>query len=291
MEPFSIDSKTSLLCLIGWPIKHSMSPIMHNAVLQKLKLNYVYLAFNVKKEELKPAINGIKALDIKGVNITIPHKETIIPYLDEIDPLAAKIGAVNTIKKRSGVLIGKNTDAEGAKKSLLDARCILSGKNVLVLGAGGASRAVCFALADEVDKIFIANRTEKRALSLAKQINKKTDGIAEGHSNIKPILERLISNSQILINTTPIGMHPKTDEMPLPENMLHRNLFVFDVIYNPLKTKLLKKAEKKGCRILGGLDMLVNQGAIAFEYWTGKTPDIHLMKTIILEYLEENNAR
>ncbi|MBD3214215.1 MAG: shikimate dehydrogenase [Candidatus Lokiarchaeota archaeon] len=291
MEPFSIDSKTSLLCLIGWPIKHSMSPIMHNAVLQKLKLNYVYLAFNVKKEELKPAINGIKALDIKGVNITIPHKETIIPYLDEIDPLAAKIGAVNTIKKKNGVLIGKNTDAEGAKKSLLDEGCTLSGKNVLVLGAGGASRAVCFALADDVDKIFIANRTEKRALSLAKQINKKTDGIAEGHSNTKPILERLISNSQILINTTPIGMHPKTDEMPLPENMLHRNLFVFDAIYNPLKTKLLKKAEKKGCRILGGLDMLVNQGALAFEYWTGKTPDTHLMKTIILEYLEENNAR
>lgn len=291
MEPFSIDSKTSLLCLIGWPIRHSMSPIMHNAVLQKLKLNYVYLAFNVKKEGLKPAIYGIKALDIKGVNITIPHKETIIPYLDEIDPLAAKIGAVNTIKKNSGVLIGKNTDAEGAKKSLIDAGCTLSGRNVLVLGAGGASRAVCFALTDEVDKIFIANRTEKRALSLAKQINKKTDGIAEGYSNKKAVLETLISNSQILINTTPIGMHPTTDELPLPENLLHEDLFVFDVVYNPLKTKLLKKAEEKGCRILGGLDMLVNQGALAFEWWTGKTPDTKLMKTKILDYLEETNVR
>jgi len=291
METFSINSQTNLLCLIGWPIDHSMSPIMHNAVIQELNLNYIYLAFNVKPEELKDAIRGIRSLNIKGVNVTIPHKENIIPYLDELDPLAARIGAVNTIKSINGVLKAKNTDAEASKKSLINGGCSLSGKNILVLGAGGAARAVSFALADDVEKIIITNRTKKRAISLAKEINKKTNGKAEAYSNEKSILKKFISDTHILINTTPVGMHPNIDEMPIPETLLHENLFVFDVIYNPLQTKLLKKAKRRGCEILGGLDMLVNQGALSFQWWTGKEPDISLMKTKIVEYLEEKNVR
>ncbi|MBD3256700.1 MAG: shikimate dehydrogenase, partial [Candidatus Lokiarchaeota archaeon] len=263
MKTFSINAQTSLLCLIGWPIEHSMSPIMHNTIIQKLNLNYVYLAFNVKPKKLKDAMRGIRSLNIKGVNITIPHKENIIPYLDELDPLAARIGAVNTIKSINGVLKAKNTDAEASKKSLINGGCSLSGKNVLVLGAGGAARAVSFALADEVEKIIITNRTKKRAISLAKEINKKTNGKAEAYSNEKSILKKFISDTHLLINTTPVGMHPNIDEMPIPETLLHENLFVFDVIYNPLQTKLLKKAKGRGCEILGGLDMLVNQGALS----------------------------
>lgn len=291
MGTFSINSQTSLFCLIGRPIEHSMSPIMHNAMIQKLNLNYVYLAFNVKPEKLKNAIRGIKAMNIKGVNVTIPYKESIMEYLDEIDPLAAKIGAVNTIKNKNGILKARNTDAEAAKKSLIDAGCSLSGKKVLILGAGGAARAVSFVIADEVEKIILSNRTEKRAISLAKEINDKTNGRAEGYSNERSILKKFIPDIQILINTTPVGMDPNIDNIPIPETILHKNLFIFDVIYNPLQTKLLKKAEAKGCEILGGLDMLVNQGAIAFQWWTGKEPDTKLMKTKILEFLEKKNVR
>ncbi|MFO7797338.1 MAG: shikimate dehydrogenase [Promethearchaeia archaeon] len=291
MENFNIDSQTNVLGLIGHPVQHSMSPIMHNAVIQKLNLKYIYLAFDVDPKNLKKAMSGIRALNIKGINVTIPYKQEIMKFVDEIDPLAKKIGAINTIKNVDGYLIARNTDTAGAKKSLKDAKCKFQGKNVLVLGAGGASRAICFALAEEANKIIISNRTEDKAISLAKEIKNKVNTDAEGYSNQKNILEKFIENVDILINTTPLGMYPKTNQIPLPEHLLIEDLFVFDVIYNPLKTKLLKVAEKKGCNILGGLDMLVNQGALAFEWWTGKEADINLMKTKITKYLESKNVR
>lgn len=291
METFPVDSRTRLLCLIGWPTEHSMSPIMHNATIQKMQLNYVYLAFNVTQDKLKGAIRGIKALDIKGINVTIPHKEKIMYFVDDVDPLAKKIGAVNTIKNVDGVLKAKNTDAAGSKKGLKDAGCEISGKNILILGAGGASRAVSFVLAEEANKIMISNRTKQRAVSLAEDIKKKTNIEVEAYSNEPSVLEKIIEDTHILINTTPIGMYPNINDLPLPENLIHKNLFVFDVIYNPLKTKLLKIAEKKGCEILGGLDMLINQGALAFQWWTGKDPDINLMKRAIINYLEKKDAR
>ncbi|TFF92286.1 MAG: shikimate dehydrogenase [Promethearchaeota archaeon] len=291
MENFNIDSQTSVLGLIGHPVEHSMSPIMHNAIIQKLNLKYVYLAFDVDPKNLKKAMSGIRGLNIKGINVTIPYKQQIMNFVDEIDPLAKKIGAINAIKNIDGYLIARNTDAAGAKKSLIDAKCKLQGKNILVLGAGGASRAISFALADEANKIIISNRTEDKAITLAKEIKNKMNTDAEGYSNQKNILEKLIENVDILINTTPLGMYPNTNKIPLPEHLLIKNLFVFDVIYNPLKTKLLKVAEKKGCNILGGLDMLVNQGALAFEWWTGKEADKNLMKTKITKYLEAKNVR
>ncbi|MBA7581588.1 Shikimate dehydrogenase (NADP(+)) [subsurface metagenome] len=280
-----ITARTNVLCIIGYPIEHSMSPIMHNAALKDQSLDYVYVAFNIPPNDLKNAVLGFKMLSIKGINVTIPYKENIIPYLDEIDPLAEKIGAVNTIKNEGKYLIGKNTDASGAKKALLDAGCEITGKKALILGAGGAAKAVSFALSEDLDVVYIANRTEKRAIKLAKDFTNKTAIKAVGKNMSINTLKNLVNDVDILINTTPLGMYPDIKESPISEEILHNNLFVFDIVYNPLETRLLKEARKIGCKTLGGLDMFVNQGGLAFEWWTGKKPNLNLMKEKVVEFL------
>lgn len=280
-----ITARTNVLCVIGHPIEHSMSPIMHNAALKDLFLDYVYVAFNIPPNDLKKAVLGFKMFSIKGINVTIPHKEIIIPYLDEIDPLAEKIGAVNTIKNEGKYLIGKNTDASGAKKALLDAGCEITGKKALILGAGGAAKAVSFAISEDLDALYIANRTEKRAIKLAKDLTNKTTIKAVGKNMSKNTLKNLVNDVDILINTTPLGMNPDIEGSPISEEILHKNLFVFDIVYNPIETRLLKEASKIGCKTLGGLDMFVNQGALAFEWWTGKKPNLNLMKEKVVEFL------
>ncbi len=280
-----ITARTNVLCVIGHPIEHSMSPIMYNAALKDLSLDYVYVAFSIPPNDLKKAVLGFKMFSIKGINVTIPYKEIIIPYLDEIDPLAEKIGAVNTIKNEGKYLIGKNTDASGAKKALLDAGCEITGKKALILGAGGAAKAVSFAISEDLDALYIANRTEKRAIKLAKDLTNKTTIKAIGKNMSINTLKNLVNEVDILINTTPLGMYPDIGESPISEEMLHNNLFVFDIVYNPLETRLLKEARKIGCKTLGGLDMFVNQGALAFEWWTGKKPNLNLMKEKVVEFL------
>ena len=280
-----ITARTNVLCVIGHPIEHSMSPIMYNAALKDLSLDYVYVAFSIPPNDLKKAVLGFKMFSIKGINVTIPYKEKIIPYLDEIDPLAEKIGAVNTIKNEGKYLIGKNTDASGAKKALLDAGCEITGKKALILGAGGAAKAVGFAISEDLDAVYIANRTEKRAIKLAKDLTNKTTIKAVGKNMNINTLKNLVNDVDILINTTPLGMYPDIEESPISKEMLHNNLFVFDIVYNPLETRLLKEASKIGCKTLGGLDMFVNQGALAFEWWTGKKPNLNLMKEKVVEFL------
>lgn len=281
----SITGSTKILCVIGHPIGHSMSPTMHNAVIDDLKLDYIYIAFDVHPDLLEKAVDGFKALGIKGINVTIPHKINVMQYLDEIDPLAIKIGAVNTIKNEDGRLIGKNTDALGAKRALINVGCRLRSKKILILGAGGAARAIAFSLAEEAKEIVILNRTVKKAQNLAQNIIEHSKVIIKGkHLNQQNIKEEL-KDSNILINTTSVGMKPQEDPVLVPKEVLHSDLFVFDVIYNPLETRLLEDAKKMGCKILGGLDMLVNQGASAFEWWTGKKPNRLLMKNRIIEFL------
>ena len=282
-----INGRTKVLCVIGHPIDHSMSPVMHNAALKELSLNYIYLAFDVPPGDLEKALLGFKKSDMKGINVTIPHKETIIQYLDQIEPLAEKIGAVNTIKNVNGILIGKNTDGLGAKKALIDAGCNVKGKKVLILGAGGAARAISFALAEDIDEIFICNRTEKRAFKLAKELKDKMNIPATGKDFGKATLKSLLNDADILINTTPIGMYPDVNKSPISKELLTDRLFVYDIIYNPLQTQLLKDASEIGCKILNGIDMFVNQGALAFEWWTDKKPNINLMKEKIIEILGE----
>lgn len=280
-----LTGKTKVFALLGHPVEHSMSPTMWNPALRDLGLDYVYVAYDVHPDDLKEAIDGVKALDIKGVNVTIPHKENVIKYVDEIDPLAKKMGAVNTIKNEDGHLKARNTDGGGAKKALFEAGCEIGGRNILILGAGGASRALCFTLAEEANKVTLTDIMEEKALKLTKEVRNKLDANIIGKKATEAILQENIKDTEILINATPIGMYPETDKSPISKELLHSNLFVFDVVYNPLETRLMKEAAEKGCETLGGLEMLVNQGVLAFKWWTGKEPNKDLMKSQVIDFL------
>ena len=281
-----IKAGTKVLCVIGHPIEHSMSPAMHNAALKELALDYIYLAFDVPPRDLETTVLEFKKRGFRGINVTIPHKETIMKYLDQIDPLAKKIGAVNTIKNQEGNLIGKNTDAFGAKRALINAGFEIKEKKVLILGAGGAARAVSFALSDESDKIFICDIIEKRAIALANELKDKMKIKAVGKNFKYEALKSLIFDVDILINATPVGMYPDVNKTPISKDLLAEHLFVYDVIYNPLNTQLLKDASKIGCKTLNGIEMFINQGALAFEWWTDTKPNTNVMKKTIIEVLK-----
>ncbi|MFX1493473.1 MAG: shikimate dehydrogenase [Promethearchaeota archaeon] len=280
-----ITACTKILCIIGHPIEHSMSPIMHNAAIQDLGLDYLYIAFDIPPNKLKEAIKGLKTLNIRGINVTLPYKEKVMKFIDKVDQTAQKIGAINTIKNEDGLLIGRNTDAEGANKALFDAGCEITGKNVVLIGAGGAAKAILYSLASDTNKITIINRSEDRAKKLVNELKNKMDINIESKKYDEIILKEEISNADILINATPIGMFPMIDITPVSKKIIHKDLFVFDLIYNPLETKLIKDSKEIGCQTLSGLDMLVNQGALAFEWWTNKKPNLELMKLKIIEYL------
>jgi len=281
-----VTARTKILCVIGHPIEHSMSPIMHNAAIQDLGLDYLYIAFDVPPNKLKEALKGLKSLNIKGINVTLPYKEKAIKFIDKVDEIAQKIGAINTIKNEGGFLIGRNTDAEGANKALIDAGCEFAGKNVVLIGAGGAAKAVSYSLASATNKITIINRTEDRAKKLVSELKSRTGLNIESKKYSENILKEEIGNADILINATPIGMYPTIDISPVSKKILHSDLFVFDLIYNPLETQLIKNSKEIGCQTLSGLDMLVNQGALAFEWWTNRKPNLELMKLKIIKNLE-----
>lgn len=280
-----ITSQTKVLCLIGHPVEHSMSPTMWNPALQELGLDFVYVAFDVLPANLKSAIDGMRTLGIIGMNVTIPHKEAVIQYLDEIDPIAEKMGAINTIKNEDGVLKAKNTDAEGAKRSLIEKSCETFGKNVIIIGSGGVSRSIAYILAEDVNKIVLTDAIKDKAIAVAKEIKNNMDVDIKGKLNTPNTIKGDIVNADILINATPVGMYPNIDETPISKDLLHSDLFVFDVVYNPLETRLMREASELGCSTLGGLDMLVNQGVLAFEWWINKKPNKDLMKNKIIEYL------
>jgi shikimate dehydrogenase len=262
-----------------------MSPIMWNPALQELGIDYVYLAFDVHPKNLEKAISGIRSLDIRGINVTLPHKETVIKYLDEIDSIASKIGAINTIKNDEGTLKARNTDADGAKKSLIDAGCNISGKNIVFLGAGGVARSLAYIMAEESNSIILTDLIEERAIAVANEIKEKMKVNIEGKISNKDTINESLKKADILINATPIGMYPRVEDTPITKDMLNADLFVFDVVYNPLETRLIREAAEIGCQTLGGLDMLVNQGILAFEWWTNQKPKKSLMRKKIVEFL------
>lgn len=280
-----LTSTTKIFCVIGYPIEHSMSPIMWNPALKELNLDFIYVAFNVHPKNLERAIEGMKAMGIKGMNVTLPHKQEIMKYIDEIDPIAQKIGAVNTIKNDEGILKAKNTDAGGAKKSLLENGCEVEGKNVLILGSGGVARSITYILAEDANKIVVTDLIEEKALLIANEIKELMGVNIEGKISSEKNIKIAIKNSDILINATPVGMSPNIDTTPVSMDLLHPDLFVFDVVYNPLTTRLMREAARVGCETLSGLDMLINQGVLAFEWWTNQKPNKELMKKKIIEYL------
>lgn len=267
-----IDQSTKLFGVLGNPVRHSLSPLMHNAAFRETGINAAYLAF--ESGNLEDAVKGIRGLNIAGMSVTIPFKSDIIPLLDRIDPLANDIGAVNTIVNRDNILTGYNTDASGALKALEDVTEI-AGKKCLIIGAGGAARAIGFMLKDNNGEIMIANRSEDRGRKLCKALD-------------SPFIEpsRLENvDADILINTTPAGMSPDTGNCPVPEHMLKREMTVMDIIYNPVKTKLLKAAHERGCITIDGLGMFIYQGAEQFRLWTGMNAPVDTMKKIVEEKL------
>jgi shikimate dehydrogenase len=258
-----IDAQTQLYGIIGNPVRHSLSPIIHNAAFERMGLNAAYLAFEVK--DLAEALNGIRGLGMSGVSVTVPFKTQVIPFLDQVEDSAGKIQAVNTIKNEGGKLVGYNTDWRGALEAL-EEMVDLMGKKVLLLGAGGAARAIGFGLKKRSCQVFIYNRSLNKAEDLAREF---------GHVSLSSI-EGM--KTDLIINATSVGMSPCNAESPLPKKYLKGGAVVMDIVYQPLKTKLLEEAEEQGCRTINGLEMLARQGAAQLEIWIGKKPEINQIK-------------
>ncbi len=268
-----IDANTSLFGLIGNPVAHSLSPAMHNRAFAASGYNGVYLAFEVT--EPAAAITGIRALNFKGVSVTLPHKVAVMEYLDEIDETAAQIGAVNTIVNNQGRLIGYNTDCAGALEAL-KTRSSIKNKSVALIGAGGAARAIGYGLVASGGHVTIFNRSRKTGERLAKDLQ----------AEFVPLSDWQPNRHEILINTTPVGMHPETDATPIPKEDLSEEMVIMDIVYNPIKTRLLKEAENKKCRTINGVAMFVYQGAHQFELWTGQKAPVDVMQKAVLEELD-----
>ena len=286
-----ISGKTRVCGVIGDPIEHTMSPVMHNAAFKELGLDYLYVPLRVRKEELGKAVESMRALNIRGLNVTLPHKVAIIPFLDELDPLSRKIGAVNTIVNDDGVLTGYNTDATGFLQALLERGVEPKEKKVVILGAGGASRAISFILAERDAHLVILNRrleldwAEELAQRISQVFAKEVKALELNEKNLAMVLEE----ADILINSTSVGMSPDVDKTPVPARLLKPGLIVVDIVYNPIQTRLLKEAEAAGTQTIGGLDMLAWQGAIAFEKWTGRKAPLDLMKKEAIKALGHEN--
>lgn len=268
--------------VIGDPIGHSMSPAMHNDLFQLYNIDASYLPFQVLKDDLETAVKGLKALGASGFNVTIPHKTAIMPYLDKIDPLAQAIGAVNTVKNENGMFIGYNTDGPGFVKGLEGLAADLEERSALIIGAGGAARAIYFSMAKAgINRIDLYNRTIKKAEELVETCPYQVQSRVLDRANT----ERLLGEYQLIVQTTSIGMVPEVDFSPLTLENVSSKALVSDIIYNPLKTKLLKEAASKGAATQNGIDMFVYQGALAFEHWTGIFPDTERMKAHVLKQL------
>ena len=272
-----INGKTRIIGIIGENIENSLSPLIHNQIILKHFLNFCYLPFQVAETDLNKAIQGIKALNIRGANITFPYKEKIIKFLDEVEESARRIRAVNTIVNNKGILTGYNTDVIGFKKSLQeDGKFVIKEKKAVILGAGGAARAVVYALLEEeIEEICIFNRTLEKAKKIKQDLS---SFFPKSHIRVFPLekedLKDKIEKSHLLVNSTSIGMALRVDNTPLPdEKLFHPNLLVYDLIYHPAKTLFLRQAEKSGAKIINGLPMLVYQGIESFYLWTGLKPE------------------
>ncbi|MCH5583786.1 shikimate dehydrogenase [Shimazuella sp. AN120528] len=275
----NITAHTRPLGLIGYPVTHSKSPEMLNEVCRILGIPAAYLAYPVKPGDLEEAVKGMRALNFIGFNVTIPHKVAIMPYLDELDDTAKEIGAVNTVVNKDGKLIGYNTDGVGYLRSLQEETAVsLQDKTVTILGAGGAARAVSITLAKAgVKEIFIANRTQQKAEKLAESLCIFTRARSVSLSEAQGV----IAKSDLLVNTTSIGMSPHTDQTPISADFLHAGLLVSDLIYRPKDTKLLTSAKQMGAQTHGGLGMLLYQAAVAVEHWFGKPAPVAQMRAIL----------
>lgn len=284
----TISPLTRLCAVIGNPVGHSLSPALHNAAFNALDLDFVYLAFRV--EDLKSAVCGMRALhNFRGMSVTIPHKIEIIDYLDDVAEVDRRIGSVNTVINEDGRLFGFGTDGPGALKSFLDAGIKLEGKSVLILGAGGVSRAIAFTLARfaPLDRMVILDINEPVMLALADDLRAGTTVPIETAYLDNSAIAKKVPAADIIINCTPVGMHPKVDASLVPAELFNKYQVVFDVVYTPIQTRLLREAEAKGCRVISGVEMFINQAVLQFERFTGKSAPVEVMRQVVMARLKE----
>jgi shikimate dehydrogenase len=269
-----ISGRTKITGLFGYPVEHTLSPAMHNAAFTELGLDYCYVPFLVHPDYLEYAVKAIKSLNLSGVNVTVPHKEKVMPFLDEINEEASFIGAVNTIVNSGGRLIGYNTDGRGFIQSLSEGGTSIEGKDILIIGAGGASKAISYYLSQKAKTLYLYDIDKYKVEKLVQDLNNIFNNVY--------IIENIssIDRFHIIINATPLGLK-KEDPLPFDTALLRTEQTVCDVIYK--KTRLLEEASKKGCVTLDGMGMLLWQGVFAFELWTGKKPGLEVMRNALLK--------
>jgi len=272
--------------VVGHPIEHSLSPEMHNSVFRAMGLDYEYSAFDVYPEKLGAFIRRCAEENFIGLNVTIPYKISVIEYLDKIRKEARLINAVNTIKFGHRTAVGFNTDGIGCVEALRDVGEDVRGRKILILGSGGAARAITFQLVLEGSQLIITNRTYERALELKKEIKEKLNKNVEVTKFSNDEIKNYIENVDILINTTPVGMFPKTRSTPISPDLLNKDIVVMDIVYNPVETKLIREAKKVGCKTIDGVGMFVHQGAESLRIWLDIEPPIDLMRKTVLNKLK-----
>lgn len=283
-----VNGKTKIFGLFGDPVLHSLSPAMHNAAFEYEGLNYVYVPFNVKSDNLKEAVCSIKALGISGVNVTIPHKQGVMDYMDELSEEARLIGAVNTIHNDNGKLIGYNTDGRGFIRSLEESGFNCKGKSALIFGAGGASRGICVTLGlSDIEDIYIVNRTIERAEEIALAVNENTNARAHVVEYMPEKFGNILSSIDLVVNTTPQGMHGSESGI---QNMIdwgsvNREAVISDIVYRPFITPFLLEATRSDLKVVTGDSMLLYQGVLAYEIWLKRKAPAHVMKDVLFERL------
>ncbi|MBU0480583.1 MAG: shikimate dehydrogenase [Proteobacteria bacterium] len=265
-----IDGSTGIYGIMGFPVSHTLSPAMHNRAFAERGLNNVYVPFAV--EDVAGALQGFRVLGIRGLSVTVPYKEQVIPFLDEIDPVAARIGAVNTLVVDGKKIRGLNTDWLGANRALGEA-LPLAGSRVLILGAGGSARAIGFGLLEAGAGIVVASRTPERGQRLAVDLGCEWCSLEAAGA----------VEADALVNATSVGMAPGAEKTPMVAGSLKNFPVVMDIVYSPIETRLLKEATAAGCRVINGLEMLLYQGAAQFEIWTGREAPLEIMRRVLTD--------
>jgi shikimate dehydrogenase len=271
-----ISSRTKVFALIGDPVEGSLSPPMYNAAFRHLGLDCVYVAFRVPPALLREAVEGVRAMGMGGLNVTHPHKVRILPLLDGLHPSAEEVGAVNTVRNEGGRLVGFNTDGEGAVSFLRERLGSLKGRRAVILGAGGAARALAFSLLREGAELTVLNRTPSKARRLASELGRRGGEVGWGGLGREEVRDAL-SRADLLINATPVGMD-REGETLVTSDLMHRGLFVMDLVYHPPETALMREARKAGARAENGLGMLLHQAALSFTLFTGRRAPLEVMR-------------
>ena len=282
----SISPSTQICAVIGNPIAHSLSPAIHNAAFAELDLDFVYVACRV--EDVKNALAGMRALNnFRGMSVTIPHKIEIMKYVDEISEVDRSIGSINTVINEQGKLVGLGTDGPGALKAIVDTGIEIDGKNILMLGSGGAARAISFTLAlnAKLGELSILDVNEIMLQQLTADLRAGTDAFIKSEFLTESSLAAAMENADVIIHCTPVGMHPNEDASLIPAEFFRPEQVIFDIVYTPLETKLLAEAKSRGLKVISGIDMFINQAVLQFERFTGVNAPIEVMRRVVMEHL------